>query len=74
VRGPAGTDTNLILWRPETKRVDDLASLRLIVRQSARTGPREYLSYRAPRAGTYFVQVKLGSRGSGRYRLVVVKG
>ena len=73
VRGPAGTDTNLILWRPETKRVDDLASLRLIVRQSARTGPREYLSYRAPTAGTYFVQVKLGSRGAGRYKLVVVK-
>ena len=27
VRGPAGTDTNLILWRPGTKHVDDLASL-----------------------------------------------
>jgi hypothetical protein len=73
LRGPSGTDTNLILWKPGTKRVDDLASLRLIVRQSARTGPSEYLAYRAPKAGLYYVQVKLGSRGSGRYRLAIVK-
>jgi hypothetical protein len=73
VRGPAGTDTNLILWKPGTRRVDDLASLRMIVRQSARTGPRENLRYRAPSAGIYYVQVKLGSRGSGRYRLRIVK-
>lgn len=73
VRGPAGTDTNLIVWQPRTRHVDDLASLRLIVRQSARPGPREYLSYRAPKTGTYYVQVKLGSRGAGRYKLVIVK-
>jgi hypothetical protein len=73
LRGPAGEDTNLILWRPGTKRVDDLGSLRLLARQSARTGPREYLSYRAAKTGTHYVQVKLSSRGSGRYRLVIVK-
>jgi hypothetical protein len=73
VRGPAGTDTNLILWLPGTKHVDDLSSLDLIARQSARPGPREYLSYRAPKTGTYYVQVKLGSRGAGRYKLVIVK-
>jgi hypothetical protein len=73
VRGPAGTDTNLIVWRPGTKHVDDLASLDLVARQSARPGPREYLSYRAPKTGTYYVQVKLGSRGAGRYKLVIVK-
>ena len=39
VRGPGGTDTNLILWRPGTRHVDDLASLRLVARQSARSGP-----------------------------------
>ena len=74
VRGPAGTDTNLILWRPGTEQVDDLASLDLVARQAARPGPREYLPYRAPRAGRYYVQVKLGSRGAGRYRLTIVKG
>ncbi len=73
VRGPAGTDTNLILWKPGTRHVDDLASLSLVAHQSARPGPREWLSYSAPRAGTYYVQVKLGSRGAGRYKLVVVK-
>ena len=73
VRGPAGTDTNLILWKPGASRVDDLSSIRLVARQSARTGPQEHVGYRAPKAGTYYVQVKLGSRGSGRYRLTVVK-
>ena len=73
VRGPAGTDTNLILWQPGTKHVDDLASLQLVARQSARAGPNENLSYRAPKTGVYYVQVKLGSRGAGKYRLAVVK-
>jgi hypothetical protein len=74
VRGPAGTDTNLVLWHPRTRHVDDLGSLNRVVEQSARPGPREYLDYRAPRAGWYFVQVKLGSRGAGRYTLGIVKG
>ncbi len=73
VRGPSGHDTNLILWSPGTKHVDDLASLGRVARQSARPGPREYLSYRAPKAGIYYVQVKLGARGAGRYKLVIVK-
>ena len=73
VRGPAGTDTNLILWSPGTKHVDDLASLSLVARQSARPGPQENLGFRAPKTGTYYVQVKLGSRGAGKYRLVLVK-
>jgi subtilisin family serine protease len=73
VRGPAGTDTNLILWKPGTKHVDDLASLGLVARQSARPGPREFLSYRAVRTGLHYVQVKLASRGDGRYKLYIVK-
>ena len=73
MKGPAGTDTNLILWRPGTKHVDDLASLRLVARQSARPGPQEHLAFRAPTTGTYYVQVKLGSRGAGKYRLALVK-
>jgi hypothetical protein len=73
VRGPRGTDTNLILWRPGTRNVDDLRSLPRRARQSARPGPRDYFSYRAVEAGWHFVQVKLGSRGAGRYRLTVFK-
>jgi subtilisin family serine protease len=73
LRGPAGTDTNLILWRPRTKHVDDLASFDHVARQAARPGPREYLPFRAAKAGKYYVQVKLGSRGNGRYKLTIVK-
>ena len=73
VRGPAGTDTNLIVWRPGAKSIDDLDSLGRVAAQSARPGAREYLQYRAPASGTYYVQVKLGSRGSGRYKLTIVK-
>ena len=73
VRGPPGHDTNLILWNPGTRHIDDLGSIRRVARQSARPGSREYLSYRAAKAGTYYVQVKLGARGAGRYKLVIVK-
>ena len=73
LRGPATTDTNLILWEPKTRHVDDLASIDRVAKQAARPGPSEYLAYRARKLGTYYVQVKLGSRGNGRYRLTIVK-
>jgi hypothetical protein len=44
-----------------------------VARQSARPGPREFLSYRAAATGTFYVQVKLGSRGAGKYKLAIVK-
>jgi subtilisin family serine protease len=75
LRGPAGTDTNLALWRPGTERVEGLSpkiqSNR--VTQSVRAGPNESFSYRAPRGGWYFVEVKLGTPGSGGYALRLVK-
>jgi subtilisin family serine protease len=74
VRGPAGIDTNLIVWRPGATSIDDLGSLDRVAAQSARPGAREYLQYKAPARGTYYVQVKLGSRGGGRYKLTIVKG
>ncbi|MBA3245277.1 MAG: S8 family serine peptidase [Actinobacteria bacterium] len=74
VRGPAGIDTNLIVWRPGATSIDDFASLGRIAAQSAHPGAREHLSFRAPAKGTYYVQVKLGSRGAGRYKLTIVKG
>ena len=73
VRGPAETDTNLILWTPSARRVDDIRQRDRIAAQSAHPGPKENLSYRARRTGWHFVQVKLGSRGAGRYKLVIVK-
>jgi subtilisin family serine protease len=66
-------DLNLALWLPKTLSIEDVRGARLRVRVSARPGAREYFSYRAPRAGVYFVQVRMSSPGTSRYRLVTVK-
>jgi len=71
--GPPRTDVNLVLWRPGTVGVDDLRHQRRRVTQSAHPGPREFLAYRAPRAGVYYLQVKMSSAGAGRYRITLVK-
>jgi len=75
LRGPAGTDTNLALWRPGTARVEGLSPQVQAnrVTQSVRAGPNESFSYRAVRGGWYFVEVKLGTPGSGGYALRLVK-
>ena len=67
-------DLSLALWLPETRSVQDVHHLRLRVRVSARPGSRQYLSYRAPKAGTYFLQVRISSEGSSAYRLSIAKG
>ena len=73
--GPIGTDTVLALWKPETERVDDLRAQGLRVRLSARPGFVERLSYRAPRTGYYYLQVKVqeAAGGSGPYTLQFAK-
>jgi subtilisin family serine protease len=71
--GPPRTDVNLMLWAPGTTRVDDLRRQRMRVTQSARPGPREWLAYRATRGGFYYLQIKMASVGTGRYRLRIVK-
>jgi subtilisin family serine protease len=66
-------DLSLALWRPEAGSLEDVADTRYRVRTSARLGSRQYLSYRAPETGTYYVQVRMSSPGATRYRLAVVK-
>lgn len=73
LNGPAGLDTSLAVWSPDTKTVDDLRRQDLRVRQSTRPGPRQYLAYRARATGWYFLQVKLAAPGSGGYALTLVK-
>src|SRR5207247_6098597 len=73
VLGPPSTDTNLVLWLPGTRAVEDFRHQDFRARESARPGPNEHLSYRATRSGTYYLQVKMATAGSGRYRLSVVK-
>lgn len=68
-----GADLSLALWRPGTQSIEDVRSFRMRVRVSARPGGREYFSYQAPATGDYFIQVRVSSPGSTRYRLAVVK-
>ncbi len=69
-----GADLSLALWLPGTKFIEDVRAIRLRARISARSGSREYFSYRAPASGTYFVQVRMSAAGSTPYRLRIVKG
>ncbi len=73
--GPKGSDTNLVLWKPGTQRVEglSLSLLKQRAAQSRRPGARERLAYTATAAGWYYVQVKLGTKDAGPYRLRFAK-
>src|SRR5262249_48499598 len=66
-------DLSLALWRPQARSIESVADTRYRVRTSARIGSRQYLSYRAPATGTYYIQVRMSSPGTTGYRLVIVK-
>lgn len=67
-------DLSLAFWLPGTRSVEAATSLRYRARVSTRPGARQYLSYRALRGGTFYVQVRASSPGQVRYRLTVIKG
>jgi serine protease len=69
LEGPKGTNVNLLLWRPGTKRVTSLRGQEKRVAQAIRPGPSQRLGYRAKSSGSYFVEVKLATRGAGSYTL-----
>jgi subtilisin family serine protease len=69
--GPAGATSNLLLWKPATKRVNDLRTQSLRAAQSISPGSSHRLGYRARQKGWYFVEVKLTTRGSGPYELTI---
>jgi hypothetical protein len=75
LRGPVGTQTNLILWRPGTEHVeglsDELQARRIT--QSVRAGPNETIGHLATESGWYYVEVKMAGPGSGRYSLRLAK-
>jgi thermitase len=68
-----GVDLDLALWLPQTRSIYDVREARLRVRASARPGERQYFAYRAPRTARYFVQVRIATPGSARYRLSIFK-
>ena len=69
----ASVDLSLALWRPQARSIENVADTRYRARTSARIGSRQYLSYRAPATGTYYVQVRMSSPGTTHYRLAIVK-
>jgi hypothetical protein len=75
VRGPSGTDTNLVLWRPGTVHVEGLSPELQArrVTESTRAGPNEHFLRRARQTGWYYLEVKLATPGGGPYRLHVSK-
>jgi subtilisin family serine protease len=76
LRGPAGTDVNLVLWKPGTQTVEGFSPRLQANRatQSAAAGPSEHFVYRAPVGGWYYLEVKLATPGSGVYMLRYAKG
>jgi serine protease len=69
LNGPEGATSNLLLWRPGTKRVEDLRTQHLRAAQSIGPGSSHRLAYRAKAAGWYYAEVKLPTRGFGPYEL-----
>jgi hypothetical protein len=69
-----GANVTLELWRPGTRKVDVPANVRkLRAAQSAKSGARQHLAFVAPAAGSYYVEVKANSPGSGPYTLKLTK-
>jgi hypothetical protein len=71
--GPAGSNSNLLLWRPGTKRVDDLRKQNLRAAQSIGPGASHRLGYRVAKKGWYYIEVKVATRGSGPYELTITR-
>jgi len=66
-------DLSLALWRPGTRSVTSVLGNKNRAKLSARVALRQHISFRAPSAGMYYVQVRITSPGHLRYRLTYVK-
>jgi subtilisin family serine protease len=73
VDGPAGANSNLLLWKPGTARVNDIRGQGLRAAQSIGPGSSHRIAYRVPQSGSYYIEVKLASRGFGAYTLTVTR-
>jgi hypothetical protein len=73
--GPNGRKPTLVLWRPGTKHVTPVTAI--AVRTGAvlafKGGADPRFTYRVPRSGWYFVEVKAPKAGGGAYDLTVTK-
>lgn len=71
--GPEGATSNLLLWRPGTKRVGDLRTQHLRVAQSIKPGSSHRVAYRVRSNGWHYIEVKLATRGAGPYELSITR-
>jgi hypothetical protein len=71
LNGPEGATSNLLLWKPGTKHVNDLRNQHLRAAQAIGPGPTHGIGYRAPAGGWYYAEVKLTTRGFGPYELTI---
>jgi subtilisin family serine protease len=69
--GPTGTDTDLALWKPGTRRLDGVRARARRAAQSVRPGASEQIVYRARRGGWYYVELSVVRGGSGTYTLAL---
>ncbi len=71
LQGPAATNTNLLLWRPGTKRVNDLRAQHMRAAASIGPGATHHIAYRVRTTGSYYVEIKLTTAGFGSYALAL---
>jgi Bacterial pre-peptidase C-terminal domain len=67
----AGANVKLELWRPGTRTVFGQKAAPFRAAQSVRRGAQQQLVFRAPAAGSYYVEVKVASAGFGPYTLTL---
>jgi subtilisin family serine protease len=68
-----GANVDLVLWKPSTRRVDDLRTQALRAAQSIGPSRTQHVAFRAPGRGWYYLEVKVASPGSGPYTLTFTK-
>ncbi len=71
--GPEGSTSNLLLWKPGTKHVNDLRNQHLRAAQAIGPGPTHGIGYKAPVSGWYYAEVKLTAGGFGPYELTIAR-
>jgi subtilisin family serine protease len=70
LRGPAGANSDLFLWKPGTTSIGGSAvDQRFLAAQSRSPGSLDKIRLRVRRPGWYYLVVKISSPGSGKYTL-----
>jgi subtilisin family serine protease len=69
----AGANLALEVWLPKTVHVDRPGSMQLLAASTTAAGPAQHLSYRVPRSGFYYVEVKAASPDFSPYTLTLTK-